>query len=95
MICKNCKTEFPDDKVYCPKCGTPVQVVPDYNVLDEEVLSSYLKRFYQHLANACDIYILKLSGNEVDIYFDFHVYILYSWDRIISCLSRLGEMLIK
>jgi hypothetical protein len=44
MICKNCKTEFPDDKVYCPKCGTPVQVVPDYNVLDEEVLSSYLKR---------------------------------------------------
>ena len=48
-----------------------------------------------HSGDYCDIYILKLSGSEVAIYFDFHVYILYSWDRIISCLSRLGEMLIK
>lgn len=41
--CKNCGADIPDDKVYCPFCGTPVQVVPDYNMLDDEALSSIIQ----------------------------------------------------
>ncbi|MDD6666607.1 MAG: chitobiase/beta-hexosaminidase C-terminal domain-containing protein [Lachnospiraceae bacterium] len=41
--CKNCGADIPDGKVYCPFCGTPVQVVPDYNMLDDEALSSIIQ----------------------------------------------------
>lgn len=35
MKCKNCGTEIPAGYVYCEKCGTEVQMVPDYNPLDD------------------------------------------------------------
>ena len=28
MFCKNCGTEIADDSVFCPKCGTKVDVAP-------------------------------------------------------------------
>lgn len=42
MICKYCKAEIPEGKMYCPSCGKPVQVVPDYNMLDDDLLSSMI-----------------------------------------------------
>ena len=39
MICKNCKKEIPDDKVFCPYCGKEIRFVPDYNTFEEDVLS--------------------------------------------------------
>ena len=42
MKCKNCGGEIPEGKVYCPFCGRPIQVVPYYNMLDEDALSSII-----------------------------------------------------
>ena len=35
MICRHCGANFPDDLVVCPECGAEVQIVPDYNPLDD------------------------------------------------------------
>lgn len=38
MICPNCKSEIEDGKVYCPKCGKEIQLVPVYSMVEEELL---------------------------------------------------------
>ncbi len=38
MICPNCKSEIEDGKIYCPKCGKEIQLVPVYSMLEEEIL---------------------------------------------------------
>ena len=35
MRCTHCGAEFPDDQMVCPVCGAEVQIVPDYNPLDD------------------------------------------------------------
>lgn len=35
MKCQRCGAEIPDDKIYCEKCGTAVQMVPDYNPAED------------------------------------------------------------
>lgn len=35
MRCTHCGTIIPDDQVVCPRCGAEVQIVPDYNPLDD------------------------------------------------------------
>lgn len=37
MICPNCKTELEDGLVHCPICNHALQIVPDYNSLDDEI----------------------------------------------------------
>ncbi len=39
MKCKQCGAEIESGFLYCPKCGQSIQLVPDYNVLEEELLS--------------------------------------------------------
>ena len=39
MICKKCGAEIESGFLYCPKCGESVQLVPNYDVLEEELLS--------------------------------------------------------
>ncbi|QFJ55587.1 chitobiase/beta-hexosaminidase C-terminal domain-containing protein [Pseudobutyrivibrio xylanivorans] len=39
MICKKCGTEIESGLVYCPSCGESIQLVPNYDVLEEELLS--------------------------------------------------------
>jgi len=31
MKCQKCGVEIPEGKIYCEKCGTAIQMVPDYN----------------------------------------------------------------
>ena len=31
----HCGANIPDDQVICPECGAEVQIVPDYNPLDD------------------------------------------------------------
>lgn len=31
MKCQNCGVDVPEDKIYCERCGTAIQMVPDYN----------------------------------------------------------------
>jgi len=40
MKCKNCGTKIAVGTVYCEKCGKEVQIVPDFNVLDDEIESA-------------------------------------------------------
>lgn len=42
MICPECKKEIPDDKVFCPYCAAEIRFVPDYNVFEEDYLSSMI-----------------------------------------------------
>ena len=35
MKCKNCGADIPGDMMICPDCATEVQIVPDYNPLDD------------------------------------------------------------
>ena len=39
MICKKCGAEIENGFLYCPKCGESIQLVPNYDVLEEELLS--------------------------------------------------------
>lgn len=43
MKCKKCGAEIPQGYVYCNICGTEVQLVPDYNLLDEDILTGILQ----------------------------------------------------
>ncbi len=38
MKCKKCGKEIENGLMYCPECGESIQLVPDYNVLEEELL---------------------------------------------------------
>ena len=38
MICEKCGEEFPNEYMYCPKCGHAIQIVPDFDLdLDESL----------------------------------------------------------
>ena len=43
MRCTHCGANIPDDQLICPVCGAEVQIVPDYNPL-EDVLAREVKR---------------------------------------------------
>lgn len=43
MNCKKCGTEIENGLMYCPKCGESIQLVPDYNVFEEELLSKVVE----------------------------------------------------
>ncbi len=43
MKCKKCGAEIQKDKVYCSICGTEVQLVPDYNFLEDDMLSDIIQ----------------------------------------------------
>lgn len=42
MKCKNCGASIPEGQLYCENCGQEVQIVPDYNPLDD-VLAAQVK----------------------------------------------------
>jgi Tfp pilus assembly protein PilF len=42
MKCTSCANEIEEGQLYCPECETPVQIVPDYNPL-EDILAEQVK----------------------------------------------------
>ena len=42
MKCSKCGAEIETGSVFCKKCGEPVQMVPDYNILEDDFLISLL-----------------------------------------------------
>ncbi len=42
MNCAKCGAEIRLDSVYCVSCGQPAQIVPDYNILDDDFLMKIL-----------------------------------------------------
>ena len=43
MICPLCEAEIEEGSIYCNHCGRPIQVVPDYSPLEEDVISAMLE----------------------------------------------------
>lgn len=43
MKCEKCGANIPQGYVYCSVCGAEVQLVPDYNFLDEDLLGSIVQ----------------------------------------------------
>lgn len=43
MNCENCGAKIPKGSMYCKKCGKDVQLVPDYNYLEEDILSTIIQ----------------------------------------------------
>lgn len=43
MKCENCGHEIAEGSIYCDFCGKEVQIVPDYNLLDDEILAEMLE----------------------------------------------------
>ena len=39
MRCEKCQTEIESGDFFCKHCGSPIQLVPNYNILEEELLS--------------------------------------------------------
>lgn len=44
MKCRKCGAEIPAGCLYCSVCGSEVQLVPDYNLLDDDILSGIIQR---------------------------------------------------
>ena len=42
MKCMHCGADLPEDQLICPRCGREIQIVPDYNPLDD-MLTAQLK----------------------------------------------------
>lgn len=44
MKCQKCGADIPEGKIYCEKCGTAIQMVPDYNPADDIAIGEEEKR---------------------------------------------------
>ena len=44
MICSKCGALIPAGKIYCSVCGTAVQLIPDYNFIEDDMLSDIVSR---------------------------------------------------
>ena len=56
MKCRYCKAEIPEGELYCKKCGREVQIVPDYNPL-EEMLTAQIQLDGNEQESELDQYI--------------------------------------
>ena len=44
MVCAHCKAQIEDGSLYCNRCGKAVQIVPDYNVLEDDELFAMIQK---------------------------------------------------
>jgi hypothetical protein len=42
MKCPKCGYDIPNDDLFCPNCGAEIRIVPDYNLFEEDILSSMI-----------------------------------------------------
>ena len=62
MKCRYCKAEIPEGELYCKKCGREVQIVPDYNPL-EEMLTAQIQLDGNEQESEFDQYINQKRRN--------------------------------
>ena len=62
MKCRYCKAEIPEGELYCKKCGREVQIVPDYNPL-EEMLTAQIQLDGNEQGSELDQYIQNRRNN--------------------------------
>ena len=64
MKCRYCKAEIPEGELYCKKCGREVQIVPDYNPL-EEMLTAQIQLDGNEQESELDQYINQKRRNNL------------------------------
>ena len=42
MVCDKCGSEVPAGSIYCNVCGSEIQIVPEYNILENDIVDSYI-----------------------------------------------------
>ena len=42
MKCPKCGFDIPEGDLFCPSCGAEIRIVPDYNLFEEDILSSMI-----------------------------------------------------
>ena len=42
MVCSHCNAKIEDGSLYCSHCGKAVQIVPDYNALEDDMLTAII-----------------------------------------------------
>ena len=52
MKCMHCGADLPEDQLICPSCGREIQIVPDYNPLDD-MLTAQLKGGITQTSKSC------------------------------------------
>ena len=62
MKCRYCKAEIQEGELYCKKCGREVQIVPDYNPL-EEMLTAQIQLDGNEQESELDQYINQKRRN--------------------------------
>lgn len=50
MICSKCGAECGDNQAFCPKCGNPIQLMADFNLIEKELASS-IDEFMNEIEN--------------------------------------------
>ena len=63
MKCSKCGAEIDAGSVFCKKCGEPVQMVPDYNILEDDFLISLLEEEKSAGITGCSITERKTKRN--------------------------------
>ena len=69
MKCVHCGANIPDGQLICPRCNAEVQMVPDYNPLDD-VLAREVKGSVEGATRqirADDVRIQRRRGNRPEI----------------------------
>ncbi len=62
MRCTNCGHEFKDGQIYCEKCGKAIQIVPDFNVLEDDILPDMLSESPTHVVR--ELYGIKRASRK-------------------------------
>ena len=52
MKCIYCGEELKEGSLYCPKCGKAVQIVPDYNIYEDDYLNQVLTEESQKISGS-------------------------------------------
>ena len=68
MYCKFCGKEIIDGHVYCDICGKPVQIVADYNLLEDDLLPSFLgeNKKNESASKTTGTQITQINANSLD-----------------------------
>lgn len=66
MKCSRCGEECKDNQAFCLKCGTPIQVVPDFNLIEAELADNIGKLLKEENKNT------KAGLDEMDYLDDEH-----------------------
>lgn len=80
MRCSKCGFELNDGEIYCSNCGASMQIVPDFNELEDELLPELLSEDSKREQVEKDILRavgLSVDGNEVTVTHRFRRFLIF------------------